>query len=81
MKRVLIIAALLIVGCGSTQNEKTTSENNSVAQKASTRILGNKKLPDLKMLTPQSAPSIKVITADKDEEYVKSKQLRLREEE
>ena len=81
MKRVLVLATLLMVGCGGNQNENATTEVDG-SKKMSAQMADDKKLPELKMIVPQSAPvKIDVITADKDPEFVNSKKLVIANEE
>lgn len=82
MKRVLILATLLMVGCGGNQNEnKTATTEESGAKKVSAQMPDGKKLPELKVVMPQNAPRIDVITAEKDPEFVNSKKLIITNEE
>ncbi|MBO7188955.1 MAG: hypothetical protein J6V55_00035 [Alistipes sp.] len=77
MKQVIIFATLLMVGCGSKQQQ---SENIDPATEITTpkkvSVKGEKKpLTKLKANTPDIKPvDIRVVTADKDMEYIK-KQL------
>ena len=81
MKRVLVLATLLMVGCGGNQSENTTTEESG-SKKMSAQVADGKKLPELKMIVPQSAPvKIDVITAEKDPEFVNSKKLVIANEE
>ena len=81
MKRVLAIAALLMVSCGGNQSESKTTEESG-AKKVSAQFSDDKKLPELQMITPKSAPiSIDVVTANKDEEFIKLKNLPISDEE
>lgn len=80
MKRVLVIAALLMIGCGGNQSENKNTEE-SRAKKVSAQMADGKKLPELKVVMPQSAPRIDVITAEKDPEFIKSKKLVIANEE
>lgn len=81
MKRVLVLATLLMVGCGGNQNKNATTEVDG-SKKMSAQMADDKKLPELKMIMPQSAPvKIDVITADKDPEFVNSKKLVIANEE
>lgn len=81
MKRVLVLATLLMVGCGGNQNENATTEVGG-SKKMSAQMADDKKLPELKMIMPQSAPvKIDVITADKDPRFVNSKKLVIANEE
>ena len=72
MKRVLVIAALLLIGCGGNQSENKNTEESG-AKKVSAQMADGKKLPELKVVMPQSAPRIDVITAEKDPEFINSK--------
>lgn len=82
MKRVLILATLLMVGCGGNQNEnKTATTEESGAKKVSAQMADGKKHPELKVVMPQNAPRIDVIKAEKDPEYLKSKKLIITNEE
>ena len=75
MKRVLVIAALLMIGCGGNQSENKNTEESG-AKKVSAQMADGKRHPEMQMIKPQSAPiSIKAITADKDAEYIKSRNL------
>ena len=75
MKRVLVLATLLMVGCGGNHSENKTAEEGGV-KKVSAQMADGKRLPEMQMIKPQSAPiSIKAITADKDAEYIKSRNL------
>ena len=81
MKRVLVLATLLMVGCGGNQSENATTEESG-SKKMSAQVADGKKLPELKMIVPQSAPvKIDVITAEKDPEFVNSKKLVIANEE
>ena len=80
MKRVLVIAALLMVGCGGNQSENKNTEESG-AKKVSAQMADGKKLPELKVVMPQSAPRIDVITAEKDPEFINSKKLVIANEE
>ena len=85
MKRVLVIATLLMVSCGgkqqqsesieSTESTQTTVITAAPKQKVSLRPQSEEKeLPELKMILPKKAPiDVKVVTADKDAEYINSK--------
>ncbi|MBO7283023.1 MAG: hypothetical protein J6U73_06465 [Alistipes sp.] len=74
MKKAIIFATLLMVGCGGNQSENKNTEE-SVAKKVSAQMADGKKLPELKVVMPQSAPRIDAITANKDAEYVKSRHI------
>ena len=81
MKKVLVITALLIVGCGGNQSKNATTEESG-SKKMSTQMADDKKLPELKMVMPQSAPiKIDVITAEKDPEFLNSKKFVIANEE
>ena len=80
MKRVLVIAALLMIGCGGNQSENATTEESG-SKKMSTQMADDKKLPELKVVMPQSAPRIDVITAEKDPEFLNSKKFVIANEE
>lgn len=80
MKRVLVIAALLMIGCGGNQSENKNTEESG-AKKVSAQMADGKKLPELKVVMPQSAPRIDVITAEKDPEFINSKKLVIANEE
>lgn len=80
MKRVLVIAALLMIGCGGNQSENKNTEESG-AKKVSAQMADDKKLPELKVVMPQSAPRIDVITAEKDPEFINSKKLVIANEE
>ena len=80
MKRVLVIAALLMIGCGGNQSETKNTEESG-AKKVSAQMADGKKLPELKVVMPQSAPRIDVITAEKDPEFINSKKLVIANEE
>lgn len=80
MKRVLVIAALLMIGCGGNQSENKNTEESG-AKKVSAQMADGKKLPELKVVMPQNAPRIDVITAEKDPEFIKSKKLVIANEE
>jgi hypothetical protein len=80
MKRVLVIAALLMIGCGGNQSENKNTEESG-AKKVSAQMADGKKLPELKVVMPQSVPRIDVITAEKDPEFIKSKKLVIANEE
>ena len=71
MKRVLAIAALLMIGCGGQQSGNNAEETTrmKVSQK---RVYGEQ--PELNVVLPKSAQTdIEVITADKDMEFIKNK--------
>lgn len=84
MKRVLAIAALLMVGCGNKQQQSENAESNQQTQ--STNVVAapkkkvslkaqEKELPELKVVMPKhAATDVKVITADKDIEFITIKQ-------
>ena len=80
MKRVLVLATLLMVGCGGNQSENATTEESG-SKKMSTQMADDKKLPELKVVMPQSAPRIDVITAEKDPEFLNSKKFVIANEE
>ena len=80
MKRVLVIAALLMIGCGGNQSENKNTEESG-AKKVNAQMADGKKLPELKVVMPQSAPRIDVITAEKDPEFINSKKLVIANEE
>lgn len=80
MKRVLVIAALLMIGCGGNQSENKNTEESG-AKKVSAQMADVKKLPELKVVMPQSAPRIDVITAEKDPEFLNSKKFVIANEE
>lgn len=75
MKKAIIFATLLMVGCGGNQNNETATKVDNGAQKVSVQMADGKKLPELKVVMPQSAPRIDAITANKDAEYVKSRHI------
>ena len=71
MKRVLAIAALLMVGCGSNQSGNTTEETPKI-KVSEKRVYGDKQ--ELKVVLPKTAPAdIQVITADKDMDFIQNK--------
>ena len=80
MKRVLVIAALLMIGCGGNQSKNKNTEESG-AKKVSAQMADVKKLPELKVVMPQSAPRIDVITAEKDPEFLNSKKFVIANEE
>ena len=81
MKRVLVLATLLMVGCGGNQSENATTEESG-SKKMSAQMADDKKLPELKMVMPQSTPiKIDVITAEKDPEFLNSKKFVIANEE
>ena len=80
MKRVLVIAALLMIGCGGNQSENKNTEESG-AKKVSAQMADVKKFPELKVVMPQSAPRIDVITAEKDPEFLNSKKFVIANEE
>ena len=80
MKRVLVIAALLMIGCGGNQSENKNTEESG-AKKVSAQMADVKKLPELKVVMPLSAPRIDVITAEKDPEFLNSKKFVIANEE
>lgn len=82
MKRVIILATLLMVGCGSRQQQ---SDNNDaateIAKPKKVSVMGEEKsLPELRMVKPEGEPiRIDVVTADKDAEYIKQKGIKLKD--
>ncbi len=69
MKRVLAIAALLMVSCGGNQNNTTTVVEKS--PKKVSKIASQNKQSEDEVITPKIAPiNAKEITADKDVEYL-----------
>ena len=81
MKQVLVLATLLMVGCGGNQSENNTTEQSGT-KKMSAQMADSKKLPEMKMIVPQSAPiKIETITAEKNIEYINSKGITLSTEE
>lgn len=91
MKRVLAIAALLMVGCGTKQQQSESAESNQQTQ--STNVVAapkkkvslkvqEKELPELKVVMPKrAATDAKAITADKDIEFITIKQTKTDSEE
>lgn len=72
MKRVLVIATLLMVSCGGNQSNNNTAEEPAPL-KASQKF-EKKELPELHMKMPKKAPTeVHVITADKDIDYINSR--------
>lgn len=82
MKRVLILATLLMVGCGGKNQSENKATEDAGGQKLSVQMADGKKLPEMHMVTPKSAPiKIDVITTEKDAEFIKSKGIILSTEE
>ena len=85
MKRVLVIAALLMVSCGGKQQPSESAQSaestpktviaKAPKSKVSLKPQGEEKeLPELKMVLPKRVPAdLKVVTADKDAEYINNK--------
>ena len=48
MKRVLVLATLLMVGCGGNQNENKGAEDGG-AKKVSAQMADGKRLPEMQM--------------------------------
>ena len=82
MKRVIMIAALLMVGCGGNKSQnKTTADVEKNPVKVS-EMIKSKDLPELKAISPDSLPiDIQVVTADKNAEYIKNTKLPVRNRE
>ena len=81
MKHVLAIAALLMIGCGNNQNNETATKVDNGAQKVSVRMSNGEKLPEIQMITPETAPiNIEAVTAEKDPRYLQQKGIRLKDE-
>lgn len=69
MKRVLAIAALLMVSCGGNQDNTTTVVEKS--PKKVSEIANQNKQTEDEVIIPKIAPiDVKEITADKDIEYL-----------
>ena len=80
MKRVLVIAALLMVGCGNNQNNQSATQEQEQTPKKVRLTVDKEKIPELKMVKPEGeAIKIEVVTADKDLEYIKKKGIKLKD--
>lgn len=80
MKRVLVIAALLMVGCGNNQNNQSAAQEQEQTPKKVSLTVDKEKIPELKMVKPEGeAIKIEVVTANKDLEYIKKKGIKLKD--
>ena len=71
MKRVIMIATLLMVGCGGQQGGNNAEQTTQV-KVSQKRVYGEQ--PELNVVMPKSAPvDIEVITADKNIDFINKK--------